>query len=52
MNKITASNTVKGLWINPSTGETILIGNFPNKGLQSFTTPDGWEDAILKLEIA
>ncbi len=52
MNKITKSNTVKESWINPSNEETILIGKFSNKGVQSFTTPDGWEDALLKLEIA
>jgi hypothetical protein len=50
MDKITASNTVKGSWIDPSTGETISIGNFSNKGVQSFTTPDGWEDTLLILE--
>jgi hypothetical protein len=52
MGKLTASNTVKGSWIDPSTGETISIGKFSNKGVQSFTTPDGWEDALLILEMA
>ena len=52
MDKITASNKVKESWINPLNGETIPIGNFLNKGVQSFTTPDGWEDSLLVLEMA
>jgi hypothetical protein len=52
MNKITESKTVKGTWIDPSTGKTVLIGNFSNKGVQSFITPNGWEDSVLVLETA
>lgn len=52
MNKTTASNTIRGLWINPSTGMRTAIGRFPNKGVRSFTTLDGWEDALLVLETA
>ncbi|MFB0522404.1 MAG: DUF4038 domain-containing protein [Candidatus Bathyarchaeia archaeon] len=52
MDKTTASNTIRGLWINPSTGMRTPIGGFPNKGVRSFTTLDGWEDALLVLETA
>jgi len=52
LNKTTAGKTVKGSWINPSTGVRTAIERFPNKGVRSFTTPDGWEDALLILETA
>jgi len=50
MNKITAGNKVRAFWINPQTAESAAIGVFPNTGVQSFSTPDGWEDALLVLE--
>ena len=50
MNKITASGKVKAFWIDPRTAEPTAIGEFPNAGVQSFSTPDGWEDALLILE--
>jgi len=50
MSKITASDTVEASWVNPATGTKTRIGNFPNTGTRLFSTPDGWEDAILLLE--
>jgi hypothetical protein len=50
MNKITAGNKVNAFWVDPKTGDLRLIGDFPNTAVQSFSTPDGWEDAILILE--
>ncbi len=50
MNKITAGNKVNAFWVDPKTGDSRLIGDFPNTEVQSFSTPDGWEDAILILE--
>jgi hypothetical protein len=26
------------------------LGLFPNQGVKSFTTPEGWEDAVLVLD--
>jgi len=51
MNKI-ASPEVAAVWIDPVAGETRPAGTFSNKGVQSFSTPDGWEDALLVLETA
>ena len=31
------------------TGESQAAGRFANTGVASFTTPDGWEDALLIL---
>jgi hypothetical protein len=37
-------------WVHPATGDTVDIGSYSNTGVQSFTTPEGWEDALLVLE--
>ncbi len=43
------ASPVDALWIDPRTGESQAAGHFPNTGVASFTTPDGWEDALLVL---
>lgn len=50
LNKLTAANAVKAFWIDPRTGESKAVGSFSNSGVESFSTPDGWEDALLILE--
>jgi hypothetical protein len=50
MEKITAAETVRAFWIDPKTGESVSIGDFPNKAVKSFSTPDGWQDSLLVLE--
>jgi len=50
MDKLTAGNKVKSFWSNPKTGELVPAGSFPNTGVQSFSTPEQWEDALLILE--
>jgi hypothetical protein len=42
--------TVRVFWINPKTGDSLPIGDEANTGVKSFSTPEGWEDAILMLE--
>jgi hypothetical protein len=49
MNKI-ASAKVNVSWVNPKTGVATPIGHEANTGVKAFTTPEGWEDAILILE--
>jgi len=51
MDKLTASD-VSALWVNPRTGDPTRIGRLPNKGVKAFSTPEGWEDALLILEAA
>ena len=46
MDKIVAA-TMNAHWIDPMTGNSSGAGSFPNTGTQSFSTPEGWEDAIL-----
>ena len=50
MDKLTASGSVNALWVDPRTGESKPMGRFSPAGVQSFSTPDGWEDALLILE--
>ena len=50
MDKIAHGADVAASWIDPRTGETIVTGPIPSSGSQSFSTPDGWEDALLLLE--
>ena len=50
MEKIEGSTEMTARWINPKTGESKLVGRFSNSGVQSFSTPDDWEDALLILE--
>jgi hypothetical protein len=50
MNKITAGNKVNAFWTDPKNGDSVPIDSLPNTGVKSFSTPDGWEDAILILE--
>ena len=50
MNKVAGANKVDAFWIDPKTGDSAAAGSFPNTGVQAFSTPDEWEDALLILE--
>jgi hypothetical protein len=53
MDKVAAGpGAARACWIDPRTGEQTAVGESPAKGVRSFTTPDGWEDALLILEPA
>jgi hypothetical protein len=49
MNELAAAQ-VEARWIDPRAGDSTAAGSFSNKGTESFTTPQGWEDALLILE--
>ncbi len=49
MSKATAISKVEASWVDPVTGAQTGIGIFPNTGIQTFSPPAGWEDAILLL---
>jgi hypothetical protein len=49
MNKIAAVK-VNVFWVDPKSGDAAPIGHEANTGVKAFTTPEGWEDAILILE--
>ncbi|OEU60510.1 MAG: hypothetical protein BBJ57_01665, partial [Desulfobacterales bacterium PC51MH44] len=50
MKKITTGSKVNAFWIDPKTGDSVSIDSLANTAVESFSTPDGWEDAILILE--
>ena len=50
MSKLTAAKKVDALWIDPKTGYPTAIGTFPNSGRREFSTPEGWDDALLVLD--
>jgi hypothetical protein len=39
-------------WVNPITGDATPLPQASNTGVKSFSTPEGWEDALLILEAA
>ncbi len=51
MNKL-AAEKVNACWVDPKSGKATPIGEESNTGVKEFTTPAGWEDAILILEAA
>jgi hypothetical protein len=48
--KLTGGPQASAFWIDPRTGKSSSVGNVPSRGVREFTTPEGWEDAILILE--
>jgi len=47
-----AAPRVSLAWINPGTGATTPLGVADSTGPRTFTTPAGWDDALLILEAA
>jgi hypothetical protein len=47
-----AGKEAEARWIDPRTAEPVPAGRHPTTGTASFTTPGGWEDALLVLEAA
>jgi len=41
---------LSGFWIDPRDGKQKPIGTLPATGAPTFSTPEGWEDALLVLE--
>ncbi len=50
LDRITASHSATGWWIDPLTGAKTKIGVFPASEDHTFSPPHGWQDAILLLE--
>jgi hypothetical protein len=49
MDKVKSSEVV-ACWIDPKTGDPVAAGSYPNKGVESFSCPEDWEDAVLILK--
>jgi hypothetical protein len=50
MSKFTAGTDAEALWIDPRSAQVAAIGRLPTTGVREFSTPEGWEDALLVLE--
>jgi len=50
MDKVAGTNGIKPVWIDPRTGQSLPVERRPNRGVESFSPPEGWEDALLILE--
>jgi len=50
MSKFGGGKRAAALWLDPKTGRSVKIGTLPNTGVREFSTPEGWEDALLILE--
>ena len=50
MGKITAGTAVTATWINPASGERLVIGTFSPLGVRNFSRPSGWPDAVLVIK--
>jgi hypothetical protein len=50
MDKVASGFTSNAFWIDPTSGMREPIGSFTNSGQQAFTTPEGYEDALLFFE--
>jgi hypothetical protein len=49
-NKLAAGRPVRAFWIDPRNGKSEPIAALSGKDVQPFSTPAGWEDALLVLE--
>jgi hypothetical protein len=45
-----AGGSANAFWIDPRTAEPLALGSVSGTETASFSTPDGWEDALLILE--
>lgn len=50
LGRITPARKSSARWIDPRTGQKSKIGDFDNLGSRAFSTPKGWEDALLVVE--
>jgi len=50
MRRACAGEPVEAVWVDPTSGKRTRIDCFPGTGTRSFTTPSGWQDALLLLE--
>jgi hypothetical protein len=49
--RTSSQGKIKASWIDPRNGQRRPAGRFADCGTKSFTTPKGWEDALLVLEL-
>ena len=50
MSKMASGPDVTAFWVDPRSGTPQAIGTFSSTGIHAFSTPAGWEDALLIVE--
>ena len=50
MNRVASWRQASASWIDPRTGDSVAIRSLATSDAQAFTTPEGWEDALLVIE--
>ncbi len=50
LERVAAGAPIAASWIDPTTGARTGIGGVPSTGVAPFSTPSGWEDALLLFE--
>ncbi len=50
LGKIISPAKSSAWWMDPKTGDRREIGDFKHEGSRAFSTPEGWEDALLVFE--
>jgi hypothetical protein len=50
MDRVKTSESVAASWIDPRSGDRQPIGTSQYADVRDFSTPEGWEDALLLLE--
>ena len=50
LDRLAPAGPATAAWIDPRTGQASPAGSFAPKGDREFTTPQGWEDALLVLD--
>jgi hypothetical protein len=50
MSAVSTASTVEVSWVNPTNAVRTPVGATSSAGVRAFTTPDGWEDALLYIE--
>jgi hypothetical protein len=52
LDKVNAGANLKVFWLDPKTGQSMPNGRSAGQAVEPFSTPEGWEDALLVLEAA
>jgi hypothetical protein len=50
LDKVNAAAKLKVFWLDPRSGESMAAARSAHAGVESFSTPEGWEDALLVVE--
>lgn len=50
LDRLAATEAIKAIWVDPRTGQSVPALRLTHRGVESFSIPEGGEDALLILE--